>query len=136
MLTWPLRLFDTDARACRDSTSTIRIEACTRAIDSAKWYFDNGSWAYSYRGNAYRKRGETDLAIADYDEAFRSGTRSPTLFYSRGLAYQDKKDLRHAIEDYGQAIYRVNSRRYPVSKSVYLSQRAIAYNAAASWPYR
>ena len=128
VLAWPLRLFDSDARACKDLTNPMRIEACTRTINSSFWYFDNAAWAYSSRGNAYRKAGAAELALADYDQSIRLSSGRSDTYYSRGLAYQDKKDLDHAIADYTHAIDTFNLRVSPLKwKRDYLNSRAIAY---------
>jgi len=66
-LSWPLQLFDADVSACKDTASAVRIEACTRAINSTGWHYGNLSWAYANRGDAYRIKGETDLAVQTED---------------------------------------------------------------------
>jgi tetratricopeptide (TPR) repeat protein len=128
-LTWPLRLFDTDIGACKDAASAasaVRIEACTRAINSSGWHYDNLSWAYANRGDAYRIAGKTDLALADYDQSIRLEPNRSITFHNRGLAYQAKGDLDHAIADYSQAINKWHLRKAS-SRSDYLSHRAVAY---------
>ena len=125
-LTWPLRLFDANVGACKDATSTTRIEACSRAINATGWHYDNLAWAYANRGDAYRLKGQTDLAIADYDQAIRLEPHRSITHHNRGLAYQDKGDLDRAIANYSEAISRWNLRKNS-SKGEYLSHRADAY---------
>ena len=132
--TCPLRLFDFDARACRDSTNPTRIEACTRAINTSSWYLDNGSWAYTGRGNAHRKAGAFDLALADYEQSIRLNPGRSDTYYSRGLVYRDKKDFDRAIADYTHAIRGFNLRTLPLTyKRDYLNSRAIAYERKGSF---
>jgi Tfp pilus assembly protein PilF len=125
-LTAPLRLFDADVGACKDTANAVRIEACTRAINSTGWHYGNVSWAYANRGDAYRIKGDTDLALADYDQSIRLEPNRSITWHNRGLAYQDKNDLDHAIADFGQAIDRWHLRNV-ASKRDYLSHRAVAY---------
>ena len=144
-LTWPLRLFDPDVSACKDTkafssvdtgsrqenasnqkASAVRIEACTRAIHSTGWHYDNLSWAYANRGDAYRTKGETDLALADYDQSIRLEPNRSITFHNRGLAWQAKGDLDHAIADYSRAIGKWHLRKAS-DRSDYLSHRAVAY---------
>jgi tetratricopeptide (TPR) repeat protein len=145
-LTAPLRLFDADVGACKDAkafssevdtgsrqenasnqkASAVRIEACTRAINSTGWRYDNLSWAYANRGDAYRIAGKTDLALADYDQSIRLEPNRSITFHNRGLAYQAKGDLDHAVADYSQAIDKWHLRKTS-SKRDYLSHRAVAY---------
>ena len=125
-LTWPLRLFDTNVGACKDTSNATRIEACSRAINTTGWHYDNLAWAYANRGDAYRLKGDTDLAIADYDQAIQLEPHRSINHHNRGLAYQDKGDLDRAIADYSEAISRWNLRKN-ASKAEYLSHRADAY---------
>jgi tetratricopeptide (TPR) repeat protein len=125
-LTWPLRLFDANVGTCKDTTSPTRIEACSRAINTTGWHYDNLAWAYAHRGDAYRLKGETDLAIADYDQAIRLEPHRSINHHNRGLAYQAKGDLDRAIANYSEAISRWNLRKN-TSKGEYLSHRADAY---------
>lgn len=125
-LTLPLRLFDGNVAACKDTSSATRIEACSRAINTAGWHYDNLAWAYANRGDAYRLKGETDLAIADYDQAIQLEPHRSINHHNRGLVYQAKGDLDRAIADYSEAISRWNLRKNS-SKADYLSHRADAY---------
>jgi tetratricopeptide (TPR) repeat protein len=125
-LTWPLRLFDANVGACKDTSNSTRIEACSRAINTTGWHYDNRAWAYAHRGDAYRLKGETDLAIADYDQAIRLEPHRSINHHNRGLAYQAKGDLDRAIANYSEAMSRWNLRKN-TSKGEYLSHRADAY---------
>ena len=125
-LTWPLRLFDTNVGACKDTASATRIEACSRAINTSGWHYDNLAWAYANRADAYRLKGQTDLAIADYDQAIQLEPHRSINHHNRGLAYQDKGDLDRAIANYSQAISQWHLRKNS-SKGEYLSHRADAY---------
>jgi tetratricopeptide (TPR) repeat protein len=58
---------------------------------------------YNLRGSAYFDKGEYDIAIADFNDALRSGPPSGTIFHNRGNAYRGKGDFAKAIADYDQA---------------------------------
>ena len=58
---------------------------------------------YNLRGSAYFDKGEYDIAIADFNDALRSGPPSGTLFHNRGNAYRGKGDYAKAIADYDSA---------------------------------
>ncbi len=67
--------------------------------------------AYITSGNEWRKNGDYDRAIADYNEAITSGALSKEelaiSYYNRGSAWYDKEDYDKAIADYNEAI-RIN----------------------------
>ena len=61
------------------------------------------AWAFNLRAVAWRRKGELDLAIADYGELLRLSPDAIT-YTNRGNVWSDKKDYDKAIADYGQAI--------------------------------
>lgn len=87
------------------------IELYTSAIEEKPDFWE----AYCNRGIAYRKRGEYDEAIRDYDQAIALCPQSSDLHTSRGIAYRMKGDYDQAIESFNRAI-KLNS------------QSAVAYN--------
>lgn len=58
---------------------------------------------HNLRGSAYFDKGEYDIAIADFNDALRSGPPSGTIFHNRGNAFRGKGDYARAIADYDQA---------------------------------
>ncbi|MDT0264372.1 tetratricopeptide repeat protein [Jatrophihabitans lederbergiae] len=54
----------------------------------------------SERAKISRKRGDLDLALADYDRAVRQGPPFPELFYNRGSARMEDGDLVGARADF------------------------------------
>ncbi|MBI5263144.1 MAG: caspase family protein [Bradyrhizobium sp.] len=59
---------------------------------------------YNLRGSAYFDKGEYDIAIADFDDALKSGSPSGTLYHNRGNAWRSKGDYAKAVADYTEAI--------------------------------
>jgi tetratricopeptide (TPR) repeat protein len=64
-----------------------------------------------YRGAIFRKEGEYDLAIADFNKAEElcrqdlcNDAGKVTVHEERGLAFYAKDDYEHAIDDYNEAI--------------------------------
>ena len=70
---------------------------------------------------AYRDKGDTDRAIADYTEAIRLDPKFAIAYNNRGLAYRDKGDTDRAIADFTEAI-----RLDPKFANAYAS-RGVAY---------
>ncbi len=60
--------------------------------------------AYHGRGNAYRKQGSADRAMADLDEALRLQPVLAAAFIDRGNVYLERRSLDEAIQDYDKAI--------------------------------
>src|SRR5579883_1442939 len=59
---------------------------------------------YNLRGSAYYDKGEYDIAIADFNDALKSGPPSGTIFHNRASAWRAKGEFAKAIADYDQAI--------------------------------
>lgn len=82
----------------------IRIISCTRNIRSGRFTGRNLAVAFTNRAIAYKKKGQWDKAIADYDEAIRLAPDLVFAFNNRGNAYYFKGQLDRAIENYDMAI--------------------------------
>jgi tetratricopeptide (TPR) repeat protein len=80
------------------------IAGCTRAIQSGQYQGADLAWAYNNRGLAWRAKGDTDRAIADYNEAIRLDPKVAPPFNNCGLAWRAKGDLERAMADYNEAI--------------------------------
>ena len=60
--------------------------------------------AINDRGLAYVSKGETDHAIADFDQAIQINPKDSLAYNNRGLAYRNKGETDTAINNYDQAI--------------------------------
>ena len=60
--------------------------------------------AINDRGLAYIAKGETDHAIADFDQAIQIAPKDSLAYNNRGLAYRNKGETDQAINNYDQAI--------------------------------
>src|SRR5262249_16123634 len=62
------------------------------------------SAVYSTRGVAYQKRGEYDLALADFNQAIRLDPKNAMALRNRGDYYLAQDDFTHAMQDFNQAV--------------------------------
>ena len=92
-------------RQCLTDTSPAAVDACTSVIKSDP----RNDGAFVNRGIAYRRLGDFDRAIKDYDEAIRLNPRAADAYNNRGNAYRALDDLDRARRDYDEAI-RLNPR--------------------------
>jgi tetratricopeptide (TPR) repeat protein len=63
----------------------------------------DNSDAYFNRGLAYKKKGEFDAALKDYDAAIRLEPSHAKAIYDRGNVYMQKGLYGQAIDDYMNA---------------------------------
>jgi tetratricopeptide (TPR) repeat protein len=92
-------------RQCLTDTSPAAIDACTSVI-----FLDpRNDGAFVNRGIAYRRIGDLQRAIRDYDEAIRLNPLAADAFNNRGNAYRDLNEFDWAVRDYDEAI-RLNPR--------------------------
>lgn len=87
-------------RQCVADTTPAAIEACTSiiALDPTN------DGAFVNRGIAYRRIGDLDRAIKDYDQAIRLNPGAADAFNNRGNAFRTRDDLDRALSDYDEAI--------------------------------
>jgi tetratricopeptide (TPR) repeat protein len=62
------------------------------------------SEAYTYRGFAWKRLGDKDKAISDFDEAIRMNPNEALAWRVRGATYASKADYAHTLADYTESI--------------------------------
>ncbi|MEA2905436.1 MAG: hypothetical protein QOI12_2823 [Alphaproteobacteria bacterium] len=105
LLAWPVvAAAENGFDDCAARDLDKRLAACTRIIDAGGDGKAARAAAYYNRGNAYREKGEYDLAIADYGQAIALDPRSTAVYHNRGVAFHEKGDNPRAVADFGRAI--------------------------------
>lgn len=95
---------DTNWARCAGASPDTRIRACTAVINSGFEFAASLSRAYSNRGAAYRRKGDRDHALADYDEAVRLNPNNSRALHNRGVIYGEQELYELALEDFDTAI--------------------------------
>ena len=95
-------------RACANAAADpdTQIRGCTEVLQQSSVSDNHGrAWAYTNRGTAYARKGDTDSAIKDYDKAIwlRPLLLLDIAHYYRGAAHAQKGDYQRAIRDYDEA---------------------------------
>ncbi len=94
-----------DVAACAQVNAPDQaIAGCTRVIEDQRQKPQRRAAALYNRGNAYTAKGDTDAAIADYDEALKLDPKNAGALNNRGSARSDKGDTDAAIADFDAAI--------------------------------
>src|SRR5262252_2588596 len=105
----------------KNATPDSQVNGCTAVIQSGKAAGNDLASAYQNRGLAHVKRGDFEVAIADFTEAIRLNPQSAKPYNDRGFSYARRGDLDHAIADYDQAV------RLDPRYSLALRNRGLAY---------
>lgn len=87
-------------RQCLAHNSGAAIQACTSIITVDS----HNDGALVNRGIAFRRAGDTELALRDYDAAIRLNPGAADAFNNRGNALRAQRDLPRAMDDYNEAI--------------------------------
>ena len=98
-----------DLADCTKGSEDTAIRGCSRIIKSGRLFGKpiskkHHAIVYSNRGIAYRKKGQYDRAIADFDTAIKLNPKIVQAYYNRGVAYGKKGDNDRAIANYGATI--------------------------------
>jgi tetratricopeptide (TPR) repeat protein len=98
------------------------IDGCTAIIQSGQEPREKLATAFDNRGVAYRRKGEYDRALQDYEQAIRLNPSNATGYNNRGIIYRIKGEYPRAIADYDEAIWLKNG-DFPAA----YYNRALAY---------
>jgi tetratricopeptide (TPR) repeat protein len=93
-----------DGEVCVRGSGSTAIDACTRALNSARYDRRNLALIYSNRANQRERIGEYDRAIADHNEAVRTDPTYAAGFMHRGNAYARHGEVDRAVADHSEAI--------------------------------
>ena len=95
-----------DAKKCASGSidRDLRIQHCTRAIQSGGLSREDLAITYNNRGFAYNNKGQYDRAIQDYDQALSLDPNFALAYRNRGAVYSREGQHGRAIGDYTQAV--------------------------------
>jgi tetratricopeptide (TPR) repeat protein len=91
--------------------------------------YPNRAFAYEVRGDARRKQGDLEGAIADFTKIIRINPNDAKTYHRRGNARRDQGNLEGAIADYKEGL-RVNP-NHTVMRCETASAQAEAFSALA-----
>jgi tetratricopeptide (TPR) repeat protein len=90
------------------------IEGCTAIIQAGQEPREKLTTAFDNRGVAYRRKGEYDRALQDYEQAIQLNPSNATAYNNRGIIHRIKGEYARAIADYDEAIWLKNG-DYPAA---------------------
>lgn len=104
-------------------THSQRIEACSAVIRAARDKGEKVAEFLTYRGLAYRLKGDLEHAIQDYTQAIKLDGKLTMAFNNRAVAYDLRGEYDRALQDYEQAIkLKPSAQAYFNRGNVYLSK--------------
>lgn len=93
-----------DWNACTIDDPRRSLAACKAQVDPAAKGAKGQAAAHLADGLAFAWQGETDRAIAAFDQAIALAPRSALAYLNRGLAYQRQGDEERALADLDRAV--------------------------------
>ena len=93
-----------DLASCAAAKGRELADACTRVMDSGRLPRDQFYIGYFNRGAGYRKAGDLDAAMADFDRVVSLNPDFARAFHARGLVHDEKDAPDKALEDLDRAI--------------------------------
>jgi hypothetical protein len=121
-----------DWNACTINDPNRDLAACRKLVDPAAPGSTGRASAHVADGLSLAWRGDTDGAIAAFDQAIGIAPKLAIAWLNRGLAYERRGDLPHAIADLDKAVrYAPGTARVYYNRSLLLRQRGDVRRADA-----
>src|SRR5437762_2704894 len=89
---------------CLEGAGQVRINGCTRMIQSGYFVGDELTYAFYFRSSAYFDLGQHQRAIEDVSRVIARKPDYAEAFFARGASYFLLKQLQPAIQDFNKAI--------------------------------
>jgi tetratricopeptide (TPR) repeat protein len=89
---------------CVNEDADVSIRGCTALIRSGDLDRRNMGVAYFNRGFSYERKGDYDLAVADYSRVLRASPNDPEALTNRGQALSEGGHYEAAVTDFTKAI--------------------------------
>jgi tetratricopeptide (TPR) repeat protein len=93
-----------DSADCWSPNPDLAISVCSAIIDAGSETKENIAVAHRLRGIAYRKKGNDDLAIKDFDKLIDFYPKNPNSYFNRALAYEQSGNTNLAAADYRKVL--------------------------------
>ncbi len=93
-----------DLADCKSGEPERVITGCTRLLEAGTLEPFYQAHAYNSRGAAFKRSGDLDRAIADYNRAIEINPEHDQAYNNRGLVYLSKRQYGRAIADFDRAI--------------------------------
>jgi Flp pilus assembly protein TadD len=125
------------SRCTKADTAEQRIQACSAVITANRETTPTMAKIYYARGLTYRRIGQNDNALSDYNQSLRLDASSSDVFNSRCYLFAITNRLQDAIKDCNQALrlrptnqYAYDSRAFAYLKLGMFDASIADYNAA------
>ena len=93
-----------DSADCRSPNPDLAISVCSAIIDAGTETKENIAVAHRLRGIAYRKKGDADRAIKDFDKIIAFYPKNANSYFNRALAYEQAGNTKLAAADYRKVL--------------------------------
>jgi tetratricopeptide (TPR) repeat protein len=95
---------DEDLASCTAAKGRDSANACTRVMDSGRLPRNQFYIGYFNRGSGYRRAGDLDAALADFNRVIALNPDFARAYHARGLVRDEQDAPDKALEDFDRAI--------------------------------